>query len=240
MPTFPRHVLFVAAVLLIPIFPFLLLGEAFEERVAQWSRRHLAGETADVGVKFGVVTGLLAADLFLPIPSSAVSTYAGGVMPLASAAAASWLGMTAGACLGFGLARGLGRPFAARRAGQDDLERMHGLAERYGPLTLVLTRPLPLLAEACVLLLGTTRLSWRRFLAPVLVSNLVISLTYTVCGRAFAGQSGFWPAVILSGTIPLLAALWFRSRLPISPGRRVARLDRRQFPVERPGASDPA
>ena len=50
------------------------------------------------------------------------------------------------------------------------------LGKRFGTGLLVITRPLPVLAEACVLLMGTTQLSWLRFLLPVALANLVIAM----------------------------------------------------------------
>ncbi|GDY09270.1 hypothetical protein LBMAG52_27560 [Planctomycetia bacterium] len=74
----------------------------------------------------------------------------------------------------------------------------------------MLTRALPILAEACVLMLGAGRLSWRQFLLPMLVSNLLLSLTYSACGAYFQGSNSFPIAVVVSGAVPLIAALVIR------------------------------
>lgn len=202
--------LVVAVVLLVPVLPFLFLGDGFEGRVEDW----LAAEWAPE-VRFGLIAGLLATDIFLPVPSSAVSTYGGGILGTWPATLASWVGMTVGACLGFGLARLFGRPFAERFAGRSDLQRMQAATRRFGPLVLVLTRALPILAEACVLLMGATRLSWRRFLIPVLTSNLVISLVYAAFGEYFQGRNALPVAVVASGAVPLGVALLARRWLPL-------------------------
>ena len=89
-----------------------------------------------------------------------------------------------------------------------------GTGLRLLPLALVLTRALPILAEACVLLMGTTRLSWRRFLIPVFACNFVISLTYAACGEYFEEIDALPWAVVLSGTVPLFIALTARRWLP--------------------------
>ena len=194
--------LLTAAVLAVPIIPFLILGSAFEADVEEWFRREWS-----LKLRFALVVVLLSADLLLPVPSSMVSTYAGGVMGLWPAAAASWLGMTLGAVIGFALARLLGRPFAARRTSSADAAALASLASRFGPLALVLTRALPILAEACVLLLGAAGLSWRRFLIPVAIANLAIAVTYSACGVYFQGRDSLPAAVIAAGVLPLLAAL---------------------------------
>lgn len=198
------------AVVAVPIFPLLLLGLAFEDRVETW----MAATALSPPARFAVVAGLLAIDIFLPIPSSAVTTWGGGMIGVAGATAASTLGMTAGAALGFALARRFGQRFVGRRSAAGDLDRTAALVDRFGPTALVLTRPLPILAEACVLLVGTTGLTWRRFLIPVVLTNVVVSATYAAAGAYFHERGGFSPAIVLSGTLPLLAAFIARRWLP--------------------------
>lgn len=200
-----RPILLTAFVLAVPIVPFLLLGASFEERLEIWFRGEMSQE-----VRFGLIVALMAADLLLPIPSSMVSTYGGGVLGLWPAATASWLGMTAGATIGFSLARVFGKPFAERRAAASDLDRMVSLTQRFGPVALVLTRALPILAEACVLLMGATGLSWRRFLVPVAAANAVIAVAYSAFGAYFREHESLLAAVIAAGLVPLAATLLSR------------------------------
>ena len=210
MASLRRPILVLSAVLAVPLFPVVLLGLAFEDKVEARMRAARVPPAA----RFGLVAGLLATDILLPIPSSAVTTWAGGVMGMWPAAAASTLGMTAGAAIGFALARTFGTRFVRGRAGERDLDKSASLYHRFGPLALVLTRALPILAEACVLLMGASGLSWRRFLPPVVLSNLVVSLTYAACGQYFQGRDALPAAVVASGTVPLLVALLARKWLP--------------------------
>lgn len=196
--------------LAIPIVPFLILGESFEAEVTQWMKDE---SVAAAQIKFWLITGVLATDIFLPIPASAVVTYAGGVLGFWAATLASWMGMTVGAFGGFGLAKFLGKPFARRFAEPEDLERIEGVASKYGPLALWITRPLPILAEACVLLMGTTELTWSRFWLPIVSSNLAIAMIYASCGVGIEDQQTLVLVTILSGTVPLLLALAIRKWL---------------------------
>ena len=209
MRSYFRTTLLIVAVLLVPVLPLLVIGLSFEERVEGLFQTELSAQA-----RFGLIVAALSSDILLPIPSSAVSTFGGGILGTWPATLASWLGMTIGAVIGFGLARALGRPFAARRAGSKDLDQMAALTEKFGPLALVLTRALPILAEACVLLVGATSLSWRRFLIPVMVANFVVSATYASFGEYFEGQDALPAAVIASGAVPLVLALALRRWLP--------------------------
>lgn len=200
-----RAALFLAALFAIPVVPFLWLGESFEEGLLKALR-----EPSSPSVVSGWVIGLLAADMFLPVPSSAVITYAGGVLGVLSGTVVSWLGLSLGTLGGFGLARVFGESIARRFSESEDIERMSRFTQRYGATALVLTRALPILAEACVLMLGAGRLSWRQFLLPMLVSNLLLSLTYAACGSFFQGTNAFPIAIVASGAVPLISALVIR------------------------------
>ena len=205
----PRRLIFlVFAVVCIPIFPLLLLGLSFEDRVNALLH---GGDFSPAG-RFALVVGVLSGDILLPIPSSAVSTWAGATMGLAMATLACSLGTTLGSVIGFALARAFGLRFASWRAGQD-LDRAEDLSQRLGPPALLVTRALPILAEATVLLVGVGGLSWRRFLPPVIAGNVLVSLAYAACGRYFAGRDELPLVIIASGTVPLLAALVARRRL---------------------------
>ncbi len=204
-----RAALFLTVLFAIPIVPFVWLGESFEAGLL----RALC-EPSSPGVVMGWVIGLLAADMFLPVPSSAVITYAGGVLGVVAGTVTSWIGLSLGAVGGFGLARLFGESIARRFSESEDIERMSRFTQRHGATALVLTRALPILAEACVLMLGTGRLSWRQFLLPMLVSNLLLSATYAACGAYFQNSNAFPVAIIASGAVPLIAALVIRRRWP--------------------------
>ncbi|MCA9076848.1 MAG: VTT domain-containing protein [Planctomycetaceae bacterium] len=199
--------LLISLVLLVPVMPFLILGDGFESRVQAWVQQEWSFAT-----RFWLIVAVLSVDILLPIPSSGVSTYAGGTLGFAAGTLASWLGMSLGAIVGFALARGLGRPFAIRFGGVD-VETMEQSSLHYGPAALVVTRALPILAEACVLLMGVVRMSWRRFLPPVLMSNAAISVTYAAFGAYFSEQGSLSLAVIASVLLPMAITLVIRERL---------------------------
>ncbi len=200
MRRFVRPILIVCLALLVPIIPFLGFGPWLEDQVTAW-----LDPPPPAGVLAALVVGLLASDILLPIPSSVVSTAAGAQLGIAAASVASWLGMTAGACLGFALARQFGRSLAARFASRDDLDELDALAERHGATIVVATRALPVLAEAAVLVVGTTRMAWRPFLVATMLSNLGIALVYATLGSLARSEGELPLALVASVALPLLA-----------------------------------
>jgi uncharacterized membrane protein YdjX (TVP38/TMEM64 family) len=190
----PIFVIFLA--LAVPVIPFVAFGPQLEA----WLEETVHGVVSPA-VAVLLVVGLLSTDVFLPIPSSVLSTLGGEVLGFTLGTAASFAGLMFGAIVGFGLARIVGRPLVIRLAGADDIEQIDRLSERMGTALLIVTRPIPIFAEATVLFFGATRLSWHRFLVPVALVNLVIAGAYSALGA--------WVhlplALTLSIVIPVLA-----------------------------------
>ncbi len=210
MPNSPRLLLIVLLAVLVPIIPFLLFGDSIETWVRSWLEPPPSHTTM-----VSLVIAVLATDIFLPVPSSLVSTVAGVELGIAAATLASWIGMTIGAIFGFALARWCGRPLAERFSSRDDLAKMDEASERYGPLVLIALRAVPVMAEASVLIVGVNRLAWRRFLWPVMLSNLAVALVYSTLGHLASDQRWLGPALIVSIIVPavltLLARRWLKN-----------------------------
>lgn len=205
MRTFAKGLLWFSLALLIPVVPFLLLGESFEAKVNLWIRSERS-EFEMAGGLFGV----LVIDLFLPVPSTLVITYAGGVLPWSVAFLSAFGGLSCGHLLGFGLSRTLGRSFATRWGNEADLARLDRLSQRYGPYILVVTRALPLLSEASVLLLGVSGLRWLSATLAILLSNAAIAVVYVSFGAWFQDSPALIWAVVASALFPLLPMWWVR------------------------------
>ena len=170
-----------------PIVPFLGFGPALEAWLESAIER-----TVDPVFAAALVVGLLGVDVFLPIPSSVLSTLGGEVLGFWGGTAASFAGLSLGAAVGFGLARAAARPLVRRLAAPEDLERIGRLSRRLGTAVLIVTRPVPILAEAAVVFFGAAGLPWRRFLPPVTIVNLVIAAAYSALGRWATCRQPCW------------------------------------------------
>ncbi|MHB8902299.1 MAG: VTT domain-containing protein, partial [Thermoguttaceae bacterium] len=155
-----------------------------------------------------LIVALLSTDVFLPIPSSVLSTLGGETLGFALGTAASFAGLMSGAAIGFGVAKLAGPPLMARLASPEDVAALDRLSRRAGASVLIVTRPVPILAEAAVLFFGSTGLTWARFLAPVALANLVIAAAYSALGAWVHLPA----ALALSIALPVLAA-WIARRI---------------------------
>lgn len=193
-------------VLAIPIIPFVIWGEPLERGAREWLDQ--PGSTGSVA---GGLMTLHAVDIFLPVPSSLVSTVGGWRLGWALGTLVSFLGMSLGAVFGFSLARRWGFPLAARLSPPEQLQRMSEFNQRFGSVLLILCRPIPVVAEASVLWTGMNQMTWRRFLPPVLLSNLAISFVYSAFGHWAADHQWLPWALVASVALPLLmATMWGR------------------------------
>ena len=203
--TFPL----MCAVLLVPIVPFLFFGGQLED----WLRGISENPPSPL-LSFWLVVGLLSTDIFLPIPSSVISTLSGWQLGVLWGTIATWLGMNLGALLGYALARRWGNSLALWFSSGEDLERMQQVSHHYGPLVLVLTRAMPVFAEASVLIAGIHQLAWIRFLPAILLSNLGVSVAHAWFGD-FAERNQWLPfALGIAIAVPILVAALARALLP--------------------------
>ena len=185
--------------MLVPVVPFLLGGEFLESAIDKWVQNDLS-----LSFRLTITTLLLAADIFLPVPSSAVITYAGATAGIFPATISAWLGLTLGGVSGYELSRIWGSKLIDRLSGTDDREQMRELVAQYGSLAVILTRPLPILGETAVLIVGSLKMHRVAFYFALSLSNLAISLVYASFGNWFSDPARL-PWILAASLIaPLL------------------------------------
>src|ERR671918_2722681 len=119
--------IFVGLALLV-LIPFLIWGEELER---SFSRDGVVAWLADYG-QWAWAAGLLllASDLLLPIPATAVMAALGFVYGPLWGGLIGTAGGFLGGCIGYVLCRAFGRPLAARILGQKSLEQGERLFAR--------------------------------------------------------------------------------------------------------------
>ncbi len=178
---------------LVPFFLFESEFNAFSARMTQGDAATWLASTS--------IFGLLALDVVLPVPSSIVSTAAGVLLGFWRGAAVVWAGMMVACVIGYWLgARFSG--FARRFVGEDGIARADRLGQRYGDWTIIICRPVPVLAEASVIFAGLVRAPFPRFLALTSLSNLGIAIGYAAFGAFSMSMNSFLVAFLGALIIP--------------------------------------
>jgi uncharacterized membrane protein YdjX (TVP38/TMEM64 family) len=209
----PKWTILVVLVALVILVPFGIWGQGIDRWVAGY-----IDASRDRPLQAAVVLGgLLAGDIVLPTPSSLISTACGSICGFWSGLLASWMGMNVACLCGYLLGRFAAGSRIRRMMGEPAMAALERLSLHRGPWFLVLTRPVPVLAEAAVLFAGLGRLPPREFVGLTAVANLGISAVYAGIGATASTASGFvWAfllAMLLSGLFMLLG-----HRMRIAPG----------------------
>jgi uncharacterized membrane protein YdjX (TVP38/TMEM64 family) len=162
---------------------------------------------------------LLVLDVFLPVPSSVVMLVFGNFFGVIVGSALSLVGCVGATCLGLVIGRAAKHPFR-RLISEHEYQRAVELLSRFGWLAVLVTRPVPILAETVALVAGATGLP----LGPALLAGLLGSLPGAVLyAWAGAAELDAPSGIIAFCGVLLLSALgyWFgqRTRRGTEPGR---------------------
>lgn len=182
--------------------------------------RHGDAPAALIGV------GLLVVDSVLPVPSSLVMIGFGAVFGAAMGALLSLVGSLGAMLVGFSIGRRGGPLLVARFVSPREADTAERLLARWGPLAIVVTRPVPLLAETVAVLAGATSLGWKKAIGAALVGSLPAAVIYASTGAAVADfGSG---ALVFAAVLLLAGCAWLVGRFV---ERRMVR-ERERTPAE--------
>ena len=142
---------------------------------------------------------LLIVDVLLPVPSSLVMVAHGALFGVLGGTLLSVLGSTGAAMTGFWIGRRGGR-LLERLVTREERRRADLLLDRWGTLAIIVTRPIPLLAETVVIMAGASRVGWGRTALAALAGSLPPAVLYALTGAAvvnFQGTSLMFALVLL-------------------------------------------
>jgi uncharacterized membrane protein YdjX (TVP38/TMEM64 family) len=194
-----RWALLWMAIVAVVLVPFFLFESQFNAFAADLTRGAVTPALAAAAI-----SGLLAFDVLLPVPSSIVSTGAGVLLGFPLGTAVVWGGMMAGCLVAYALgARASGA--AQRFVGAASLERARRIGDRYGEWTIVICRPVPVLAEATILAAGLVRAPLGRVLLLAGAANLGIAAGYAAVGAYAMRVDSFLLAFVGAIAIPAVA-----------------------------------
>lgn len=209
-----RYLLIMAAMIAFFLVLFLIveaLGVPLLADPTPWMH-HGGVLAASLGVS------LLIADVLLPVPSSLVMVAHGALFGVVTGTFLSLVGSMGAALLGFVIGRRGGK-LLARIVTAEERARADRMLERWGGLAVVLTRPIPLLAETVAIMAGASPLGWGRMALAALVGSLPPALLYALTGAAVANLQS---TSLVFGVVMLVTGLlWLIGRL-IGGGKKGA------------------
>ncbi len=175
-----RWGLIAGAAVVLCALPALVLGTG----VDTWAERALASMSGGPAMA-GLVVGLLALDTVLPVPSSVLATFAGERLGFAGATGAIFAGLCLGNVVGYLIGRLAASPLVERLVGPDQLAwAQTKVGTRPGAVALLVTRPIPILSEAAVVLAGGARARIGRVATVLVPANAGLAIVYAGLGSA--------------------------------------------------------
>ena len=173
-----------------------------------------------IGALAGV--GLLVADVALPVPSSLVMVAHGAIFGVVIGTVLSAVGSTGAALVGFALGW-RGEPLLSRFMPPEERARADRLLAQWGTLAIIVTRPVPLLAETTAIMAGASPLGWRSVALAALAGSLPGALLYAMTGAvaaSFQNRALVFGLVLLVAGVFWLAGRWLEPRLTRPEGER--------------------
>lgn len=154
-------------------------------------------------------SGLLVADLLLPVPGTVVMSALGYVYGTVAGGLYAAAGSAGAGIAGYGVGRLFGEKTARRWLGERDFERGKRVFGRGGGWIIALSRALPVLPEALSCTAGFVRMPFRRFVVALACGCLPTGFAFAWIGAAGVAS----PALAFACSLALPALLWLGARV---------------------------
>ncbi len=178
-------------------------GAITPEKIEYWLE---AAKSTSYLYVAGVVIALLAADLFIAVPTLTITILAGYFLGHTQGASAVFTGMLLSAVTGYAVSYRYG-PIALKHIVKDP-EKSAEVKEtfhQHGFTTILLARALPMLPEVTACLAGITHMKFIRFFTAWSISTIPYILIATYAG-SISSLDNPKPAIFTA--IGITAALW--------------------------------
>lgn len=137
-------------------------------------------ETKSIIAAFGGVL-LLWGDVVLPVPSSIIQIAMGALFGIFTGTLLSITGTVGGAVIGFFIGR-RGGPLFNRLVPEKERIRSDSFLKQWGIVAVIITRPVPIIAETMVILAGASAMKWSHLLIGAVAGGLPPALLYAITG----------------------------------------------------------
>jgi uncharacterized membrane protein YdjX (TVP38/TMEM64 family) len=158
----------------------------------------------------GVV--LLIADVFLPVPSIPIMVANGALFGVLGGTLLSLVGSMGAALTGFAVGRA-GNDLIRRFVTPREHERAGALLKRWGVIAIVVSRPIPIVAETVAILAGSSPVTWPQVFIASFAGSLIPCAAYAWAG---ASALALGMQLVIFGGVMVMAGLLFIA------GRRLA------------------
>lgn len=160
------------------------------------------------------VVGLLAIDIFIPVPSSIVMVLSGAAFGVWWGALLAFAGSLGGEWLGFELARRYGARLSSRFIGDPaEQQRLNHILATHGAAAVVVTRALPVVMETMSIVAGVSTMPRLTFLAASAIGTAPIVVVYAYAGAMSRETGSLVPAMVILVAVAAAGWVWYRAKV---------------------------
>jgi len=162
------------------------------------------------------------------VPSSIVMVAHGALFGVLWGTMLSLIGSVGAAVFGFAIGR-RGGALLERVVTPAERARASSILARWGTLAIIVTRPVPLLAETVAIMAGASSMTWRAIIVASIAGSLPPALLYALTGAAVANLQN---TALMFGIVLLVAGLFWVVGKSFS--RKVAKMQRHKEELSAP------
>ncbi len=158
------------------------------------------------------VAGLLAADIFIPVPSSLVMILSGAAFGVWWGSLIAFIGSVAGEWLGFELARKYGTTLSSKFIGDEaERRRLNDVLVTHGAAAVAATRALPVVMETMSIVAGLSSMRRSSFLIASAIGTAPIVVVYAYAGAMSKETGSLVPAIVILLAVAAVGWIWYRA-----------------------------
>lgn len=194
-----------------------VLGFSFEPWARAWmANAGMSGAAA--------VVGLLAVDIFIPVPSSIVMILSGAAFGVVWGSVLAFFGSIGGEWLGFELARKYGTALSTRFIGDEaERRRLNDALITHGAAAIAVTRALPVVMETMSIVAGLSPMRRSTFLIASTIGTAPIVIIYAYAGAKSREAGSLVPAVVILLAVAAAGWIWYRATIRKAPSSSTSR-----------------
>ena len=149
---------------------------------------------------------LLTSDILIPVPSSLLMIANGALFGVAIGTLLSLIGSLGSGLVGFTLGR-RGEVWITRFISEEEMQRANLLLLKWGTLAVIVSRPIPIVAETVSVMAGASQMRWQTMFWATLSGALPASLLYAITGATAAQLDSFLLTFAL--VLAIAGIFWF-------------------------------
>jgi len=195
------------ALLVFLLFLFFLVLFLIAEALHLNWLSHISSQMERPGIGVALLGVMaLVADLFLPIPSSLIMIANGSLFGVLLGTFLSLVGNLGASVVGFWVGR-RSKALLARFVSPEERAQANQLLSEWGEAAIIMTRPVPLLAETTVVMAGGSSMKWSAMIWATLAGSLPLSFLYALTGATAANFNNMLFAFIFA--LLIAGMFWF-------------------------------